>query len=439
MEIRIKGKYNRGMRYFTDCHFHVMTMKEPNFASFINSFYASPQDLIEGNAAENYIFSAKLLKGDNLLNMMTNAITTFDRPIGETFCLMEDDLSGCFSSTRKSQYAPEEPFLQKNILRIRGEEYSKMLMIPLLMDFSQSQKELDGIYYTFPAEDKITPYIEATLEGMKYYYEARPDGIFEFYPFAGINPVLHSFDFLKSLLDKYINTSHVYHRFHEIPDKPFYGIKVYPPLGFDPWPNDYETLRKHRYLYEFCEANDVPIITHCDDQGFRGVPAKEAWKYTDPASWRTVLENYPKLKLDLAHFGRQYAISADRNLFSINARRKMLPSSPWFKSASELMLEFDGVYSDLSFSGCQDDFYIRLNNYIETLRGDDKEKFLSRILFGSDFSINLLKVESYTEYYSILSRSPLPDEYIRRFSEDNIKTFLVLREEVQKAKRRLLK
>lgn len=411
-----------------------MTLKEPNFASFLNSFYASPQDIITGNAAENYILSTKLLKGDNLLNMLTNAITTFDRPIGETFCLMEDDLSGKFSSPAKKNYAPEEPFIKDGKLRIRGEEYEKMLMIPLLMDFSQSQKELDGIYYTYPAEDKITPYIEATVEGMEYYYEKRPDGLFEFYPFAGINPVLHSFGFLKDFLRKYINISHEYHNFHEIPDKPFYGIKVYPPLGFDPWPNDYETLRKHRYLYEFCEEHDIPIITHCDDQGFRGVPAKEAWKYTDPASWRTVLENYPALKLDLAHFGRQYAISADKNIFSIREKMKMMPSSPWFKSASELMLEFDGVYSDLSFSGCQDDFYIRLNNYIEALDGKNREKFLSRILFGSDFSINLLKVESYTEYYSILDRSVLSDEFIKRFSEDNIKSFLVLNEKQKKSR-----
>ncbi len=417
-----------------------MTMKEPNFASFINSFYASPQDIITGNAAEDYIFSPKLLKGDNLLNMLTNAITTFDRPIGETFCLMEDDLMGRFSSPRKSEYAPSSPFIENGRLRMRGEEYEKMLMIPLLMDFSQSQKELDSIYYTYPAEDKITPYIEATVEGIDHYYRTRPDGIFEFYPFAGITPALHSFDFLKNMLSRYINTSHEFHGLHEIPDKPFYGIKVYPPLGFDPWPNDYETLKKHRYLYEFCESNRIPIITHCDDQGFRGVPAKEAWKYTDPASWRTVLENYPGLRLDLAHFGRQYAISADKNIYSISARMKMLPSSPWFRSAAELMQEFDGVYADLSFSGCQDDFYIRLNNYIGTLEGSAKEKFLSRILFGSDFSINLLKVESYTEYYSILEGSPLSDEDIRRFTEDNILTFLDLHEKEDKSRRpRLLR
>lgn len=426
------------MKYFCDCHFHVMTLKEPNFASFINSFYASPQDIIAGNTAEDYIFTPKLLKGDLLLDLITNALTTFERPIGETFILMEDDLKGMYTSPNKEKYAPEIPYLDDNKLRMRSETYDKMLMIPLLMDFSQNQRELDGIYYTYPAEDKITPYIKDTIEGMKYYYKKRPEGIFEFYPFVGINPVVHSFEFLKELLEKYVNTSHLYHSFHEIPEKPFYGIKVYPPLGFDPWPNDTETLKKHRYLYEFCEANDVPIITHCDDQGFRGVNVKEAWRYTDPSSWRTVLENYPKLKLDLAHFGRQYAIAADKNLLSINARRKNLPSSPWFRSATELMLEFDGVYSDLSFSGCQNDFYTKLNNYIETLDEDTKERFLSKILFGSDFSINLLKVESYTEYYSILERSALKDEYVKRFTEENIKSFLHLEEKPETQKKKLL-
>ena len=427
------------MKYFCDCHFHVMTLKEPNFASFVNSFYASPQEIIAGNTAEDYIFTPKLLKGDALLNLITNALTTFERPIGETFCLMEDDLMGKFSSPNKAKYAPEVPFIENNKLKIRGEEYEKMLMIPLLMDFSQNQRELDDIYYTFPAEDKITPYIHETIAGMKHYYKKRPEGLFEFYPFVGINPKLHSFEFLKELLDKYVNTSHMYHKDHEVPEKPFYGIKVYPPLGFNPWPNDSETLKKHRYLYEFCESYDIPIITHCDDQGFRGVSTKEAWRFTDPSSWRTVLENYPKLKLDLAHFGRQYAFTADRNLASLGARRRNLPSSPWFRSAAELMLEFDGVYSDLSFSGCQYDFYTKLNNYIETLEGEAKEKFLSRILFGSDFSINLLKVESYTQYYSILSNSRLCDEYVKRFTEENIKTFLRLDEKSDSAKKGLIR
>ena len=130
-------------------------------------------------------------------------------------------------------------------------EFDKMIMIPLLMDFSQDQKMLDKLYYSFPAEDKITPYIHETIEGMNAYYRKNPDGLFEFYPFLGINPIMHSMDSMKKLITKHVNTSHKMHQDHQLPSKPFYGIKIYPPLSFTPWPEDEETLGKHEWLYGF--------------------------------------------------------------------------------------------------------------------------------------------------------------------------------------------
>ena len=365
-----------------------------------------------------------MLRGDTFLRTLTNTLMAFDRPIGDTFTMMEDDLRGAFSSKEKDSYAPIEPYIHDGKLHIRGMEFDKMIMIPLLMDFSQDQKELDRLYYSFPAEDKITPYIHDTIEGMNAYYRKNPDGLFEFYPFAGIDPRLHSMRFLEDFLEKYINTSHRPHKNHAIPIKPFYGVKIYPPLGFRPWPDDRETLEKHRYLYSFCEKHGVPIITHCDDQGFRGVSAQEAWAYTDPAAWRTVLENYPDLIIDFAHFGKQYTIAAKSNVQSIAQRIRRYPDSQWFLSIIALMMEFDGVYSDVSFSGCSPEFYAQLLNYIRDRKECERERILSRILFGSDFSVNLLKVESYTEFLSIFDRSGFTDEEIEMIGERNALAFL---------------
>lgn len=412
------------MKYFADAHFHVMTMEQPNFAAFVRSLYGSTGELISANATLDYIITPQMLKGERLLNTVSNTLTAFERPIGETFMMMEDDLLGFFDSERKASYAPSMPYSRGGKLHIRDMEFDRMIMIPLLMDFSQDQKERDSLYYTFPAEDKITPYIKETVRGMKEYYSKRPDGLFEFYPFAGIEPALHSFDFLKDFLDRYINTSHRMHKAHDIPRKPFYGIKIYPPLGFDPWPDDKETLEKHRYLYSFCQRNRVPIITHCDDQGFRGVNAQLAWKYTDPASWRTVLENYPELVIDFAHFGKQYAVASRHSISSIRQRILGLPDSPWFNSIISLMMDFRNVYADLSFSGCAPEFYVNLSKFLESVSKEERETIIGRILFGSDFSVNLLKVESYTEYYSVFEKSPLSDEELARIASENIFTFL---------------
>ena len=412
------------MRYFSDCHFHALTLNEPNFAAFINSFYDSIPGIISAAAAPNYILTPQLMKRDNLLNVLTNTISAFSRPIGEIFMMMEDDLQGMYSSERKKEYAPLLPYIHDGKFHIRSLEAEKIIMIPLIMDFSQDQKELDSIYYTFPAEDRITPYIKATVKGMKNYYAKRPDGLFEFYPFMGINPKLHSTAFMEHLLLKYVNTSHTMHTDHEVPKKPCYGIKIYPPLGFKPWPEDAQTLEKHRMLYAFCEKHRVPIITHCDDQGFRGVTAEEAWKLTDPEAWRPVLENYPEMVIDFAHFGKQYSIAPRSNVQSIAARLRHRPDSPWFMSIISLMQEYDGVYADLSFSGCTPEFYAELTSFIREQKDAVRERIMDRILFGSDFSVNLLKIESYTEYFSIFEDSPFTDEEIERIGERNMLRFL---------------
>lgn len=416
------------MKYFADCHFHAMTMKEPNFAAFLNSLYSSPHEILSANATDNYIITPKMLKGDNMINTIANTLTAFERPISETFTMMEQDLKGYFSSETKRNYEPDLPYILDNKLHFRGITYDKMIMVPLVMDFSEDQAMKNRLYYTFPSEDKLTPYLEATIEGINGYYKNNPDGLFEFYPFAGINPKVHSFKFLDDFLNKYINTSHKFHKGHTIPSRPFYGIKIYPPLDFNPWPDDEETLEKHRMLYSFCEKNRVPITTHTDDQGFRGISASLAWQYTDPASWRTVLENYPNLIIDFAHFGKQYAYSANRDIRSLQARVKGYPFSPWFRSIVSLIDEFDNVYADLSFTGTNPDFYTRLSSFLNDQKDDKKEKLKRRILFGSDFSVNLLKVESYTEYYSILDRSEFSNEEVDLFTSSNPIGFLSLEE-----------
>ena len=429
--------YNIGMRYFADCHFHAMTMNHPNFAAFFASFYDSATGLLAANATQNYILTPQMLKGNNLLNTLENTLTAFERPIGETFAMMEDDLAGLFSSQDKEEYGPLVPYIHMGKLSIRGMDYDRMLMIPLVMDFSQDQNENNRLYYSLPALDKITQYADDTIQGMREYYSRHEDGLFEFYPFLGIDPKLHSQRFMEDLLEKYINTSHLFHKPHEIPRKPFYGIKIYPPLGFRPWPNDKEALEKHRYLYSFCEKNRVPIITHCDDQGFRGVSAEEAWKLTDPAGWRTVLENYPGLVIDFAHYGKQYAYALRNNLQSLSMRMKKMPDSPWFHTIISLMKDFRGVYADVSFSGCSEEFYKELGNYLKEQDEDTRALIRSRTLFGSDFSVNLLKIESYTQYYSIFENSVLSDDEIDRFASVNPIGFLGLKEEPERKRRAL--
>jgi len=92
-----------------------------------------------------------------------------------------------------------------------------------------------------------------------------------------------------------------------------------------------------------------------------------------------------------------------------------------------MMHLYPNIYGDVSFSGCDPSFYVQLSNYINNLeRDEERETVLSRTLFGTDFSVHLIKVESYTSYYRIFEESPFSDEEIDRFVSVNPMRYLGL-------------
>jgi hypothetical protein len=110
----------------------------------------------------------------------------------------------------------------------------------------------------------------------------------------------------------------------------FIGFKMYPPLGYKPLDPRLPNLEK---FYARCEAEGIPILTHCSPGGvgtheaifYHRIDKADLTKkpdrivscsydpctplgyfydeYVHPKNWRTVLMKYPKLKLCLAHFG----------------------------------------------------------------------------------------------------------------------------------------
>ena len=183
------------MNPFFDIHFHVMTFKEPNLAAFLSSLDSSPASLLQGNITKDYILTLNgILKGQ-LFSQIENTLTAFSRPIDETFHMMEDDLKGKYrKSNNKGEY-PSVPYIRDSKLYFRSQAYDTIILSPLLMDFSQTQSNIDKLYYSFPAFDKITPYALDTISAINKYYEDE-NSLFEFYPFIGINPIAHTYEFL---------------------------------------------------------------------------------------------------------------------------------------------------------------------------------------------------------------------------------------------------
>jgi predicted TIM-barrel fold metal-dependent hydrolase len=83
---------------------------------------------------------------------------------------------------------------------------------------------------------------------------------------------------------------------------PFYGVKIYPPLGY------YPADKRLDPIYELCLARDLPITAHAQPGAFVnpfGTHPRPGHEYANPRGWREVLERprHGELRLNLAHFG----------------------------------------------------------------------------------------------------------------------------------------
>ncbi|MCX7710129.1 MAG: amidohydrolase [Clostridia bacterium] len=453
---------------FFDIHCHAMNLSHPYFLSFIKQFNIPL--LLAANSLfgplSSFIIGKKINKVENLMSVMEN-------DVGNIFFLMESCIKNC-----------QPPLVRNGKVNIGGNEYSKIVLTPLLIDFGYKGMASAAIHYNEPSHKPVVEQVIDVFNGIKAYKEKYENGgnLFEIFPFLGINtqnyplgkettekvgsePPLHFLPrelqrkvlyrkksgklvfrgemrpdeknalaelFIRSedknaverlfknsqdlkkrntipkMLEKYFAQ---YHRnpnellskmgafdgnIENLTSNFFSGIKVYPPLGFDPWPEgDKEELRKVKYLYRYCCKKKIPITAHCNESGFVVLNKKQVQTYTSPDQWEKVLKRYPELKLNLAHMGRQ------------NKFLGILNMHQWSRKALKLALKYENVYIDFSCRGDEDKFYKLLKKLIAEFPEKQREKLMKRILFGSDFSINLMWCSSYNEYMNCFSNTPV--------------------------------
>lgn len=163
----------------------------------------------------------------------------------------------------------------------------------------------------------------------------------------------------------------------------FFGVKVYPALGYHP--ND------HRLdpIFKVCSKKNIPILTHCggtivstfdrptvyDDKWHYEVSGKrKAWAehLNSPLRWEKVLERYPNLRINFAHFG-----GANKwKPFRFNRAKK--------NDILDFMNDYKNVYADFSFNlGSK----TATNRFARMLSNNQLVK--ERSLFGTDFWVIL--------------------------------------------------
>jgi len=415
------------MRVIYDIHMHAFDLSHPNLSAFISRLYdhdprvkRSFWDSIKG------LFSfLKNIK--DKLALMRNALVMLEYPIEDYFLILE-------------YFLKQEPaIIVKDKINIFKEEpYDRLVICPLMIDFGQRNAlNNPGFYKVMPGKP-IAKQTKDLFNAIKNYYSFEFTSIDSIekvtyngtpkplliLPFLGIKPFFYQRDEkqLEDLFKKYFsgyendNKEMRKTRAFDLSQKAFmnfsgnlengdftnmfFGVKVYPPLGYEPI-----STVNHK-LYELCIKYKLPITTHCSDGGF--VTESTSVQWTDPRiDWKQVLVKYPELKLNFAHFGSQ----------------RKSNSSEWKK---QIIFNFSdeklNVYADLSCCLFDLKDYNELIDWLD--KNDPKGSSNSKLLFGSDFFLNLFWSKSYNDYLLCLDNQYVIKGRLDKIFERNPEEFL---------------
>jgi uncharacterized protein len=173
-----------------------------------------------------------------------------------------------------------------------------------------------------------------------------------------------------------------------IENKKFCGIKIYPAAGH------YPNHPKLKFLWDYCEKNEIPVMTHSscgpiyyrgsDIQSRLGVNPPYAYlkkdneiqaNFTSTSTFKTVLNDYPDLKICFAHCGGNI-LKTDSPIEKIQHQ--------WMMDILSLSSTYKNVYFDIAFINHSEEALIKLQNIIQTRFPDAAKK----VLFGTDFYVN---------------------------------------------------
>ncbi|MFZ5431573.1 MAG: amidohydrolase family protein [Bacteroidota bacterium] len=201
--------------------------------------------------------------------------------------------------------------------------------------------------------------------------------------------------------------------------KLFVGLKLYCPTGYSPTdPLLYGTDGNRDGLYAFCEDNGIPVTTHNSDGGFatlansvfitgdiqvngklhqlnnervkfsKAVYEKDgiyerALTLNHPLLWEKVVQKYPGLILNLAHFGGGRQLDAALTY----------PDDPTLWSNKIIALLKDNRYKVYTDVSCFTEF----STIDKLIESPVYPEIRHKILFGSDYTLLLLFEDDFNE------------------------------------------
>ena len=250
---------------------------------------------------------------------------------------------------------------------------------------------------------RISQDIEAQHEELHELFKVYPEQII---PFIHIDPRSGTKSF------KGPKPIEMIERFHQMG---FKGIKLYPPLGYD-----VEDVIMTP-IYEYANLHSLPIMTHCSRGGVTGKGIKENMydNMLAPHKYRSVLANYPNLRLCLAHFGG----NDDWERFlteSWTDNNTPIEKMDWVSQIYTMIKsgEYPNLYTDISYT------IFRFEQHVPVLKVFlTNENILKKTLFGSDYY--MIELEKLREReLSMKLRGELGEEFFWRIAATNPKEYI---------------
>jgi hypothetical protein len=141
-----------------------------------------------------------------------------------------------------------------------------------------------------------------------------------------------------------------------IPSGKVLGLKLYPPLGFNPFPNDKTEEAAYLPFYNWCVEQNIPITVHCQPGSFTGMKSeREMRSNTDSANWLKLFKKYTglrNLRINFAHFGGETELTEalkgawEAEYSHFNADR--INPETWVGRLVHLLKNYPNTYADLS-------------------------------------------------------------------------------------------
>ncbi len=441
-------------RKFYDIHYHLFDLSHPNLLAFLLR-----DDLINKESVRKLVhkfpFFVKMLPLWMILLAPSKAAQMFKEYLNHEARNFRNLLSVIESAIEYHFLYTEYFLLKENKYFGNGSsaKYNKIVLAPLLMDFGYKNLRNEDCFYNLPPAKPIMNQVVDLFNAIRFYYKydliihpekerrlklvptslSKEEKLFEIYPFLGINTRNYELQEIVALFDKYfrgyeddhdpavrkrklyeklgnvnIDLEEMIFKNRETKDDNYYtylfaGIKLYPPLGFDPWPEDNDDeLEKVRFLYSECIRKKIPVTVHCSDRGY--ITSPDANDLTNPSNkWQMVLSipEYKDLKINFAHLGTQK-----------DGKRE------WQNSIINCFDTNGNVYTDCS---CQTPLKADYERVMKIMSPDTE----NRILFGSDYVINLIWSASYNEYLNnFIETTHLTGRQKELISEINPERFL---------------